>query len=163
MSKQVQVFLTAADEESLFNALRDEHELVLARSVYWSDAERFVASLAELGKYPTDQQIGLTSPSFLPDLLVTSYTQGHTRLDLINSPVIEFTRCQSAPGRLHRGRFWYQLPSRDASKGDEFKLWVQSVFRSLRQHLTSIQTPIEALIGPEALAQVNDGLINLTV
>lgn len=161
MSKQVQVFLTTEDEANLFHSLSKEHDLLLARSVYWADDEQFVSSPAQLGAYPTDQQIALTLPSFRTGLLVTAYSEGHKRLDLINSPVIEFDRCRIGTRRVRCGRFWYQLESSDAEKGEEFKLWVRSFWQSLQRHLTSIQQPIRALIGSEALSLANGKQIDL--
>jgi hypothetical protein len=116
-----------------------------------------VNNLSELGRYPTDVQIGLTVSQFLPSLLITKYPQGHSRLDLINSPVIEFHRCTQVGDMLRRGRFWYALDSINGKKSEAFKIWSNSVFRFLKKQLAKLDLPPSSYAGPEAAEKLRAG------
>jgi len=156
MGHQFQVYLTKKDENEVVSALQAQFGVMILRPVFFSDDEKTVAGLSDLGRYPTDVQIALTVTQFIPDLLVTSYPQGYSRLDLINSPVIEFGRCTQKDDVLRRGRFWYQLDSVNGKKSEDFKTWSSSVFRYLKKQLANLKSP-ESYAGREAAEKLRAG------
>jgi len=147
---QFNVYLTPSDEQSLVEHLQQQCEILIHRSVYFSDDERLVSNLRFLGKYPTDQQVGLTSTQFLDSLVKNTFSVGHSRLDLIYSPVVEFQRCELKGDSLRPGRFWYQLDGNAGKKSDEFKKWAGGVFRQVKRKLIVKSASERNYIGRQA-------------
>ena len=150
MGKQFEVYLTTNDERGLVEHLQRECHVLIYRTVYFTEVEREVPSLAELGKYPTDQQVGLTAPQFLDSLVTTTFKEGHTRLNLIYSPLIEFGRSEQIGDTIRPGRFWYQLEGLEGKKVDDFKKWASTVFRQVKQKLVPRPSQTESYLGEEA-------------
>jgi hypothetical protein len=162
MGHQFRVYLSQQDEAELVDVLRGQGGVLLFRPVYYNEDERMVATLSELGRYPTDQQLALTAPEFVAGLLTTTYPQGHNRLDLVNSPVIEYGRSKLKNQQLRPGRFWYQLDSTAGKKPEKFKKWAASVFRLLKKQLVKVESPLESYVGREATEKAAAGEVELT-
>jgi hypothetical protein len=154
--------MTQNDESSLVSTLRSEFEVVVMRPVYYSDEDRVVDTLPDFDCSPTDRQLALTSAEFIDRVVVTRFPKGHTRIDLINSSVIEFTRCKIDGRNLRPGRFWYQLQAKEATKSVEFKKWSAKIFRFIKRSLVKLETSLESYSGQEAEAQSKEGELELT-
>jgi hypothetical protein len=157
MGHQFQVYLTKDDENGVVSALQAQFGVMIFRPVFYTDEERTVAALSELGRYPTDVQLALTAPQFVRALLFTKFQQGHTRLDLGNSPIIEFGRCTQHNDVLRRGRFWYKLDSIHGKKSEDFKKWSSSIFRFLKKELVKLDAPPASYAGWEAAEKLRAG------
>lgn len=150
MGRQFHVYLTKDDEIDLVSALQAQFGVKILRPVFYADEERIVADLSELGRHPTDAQIALTALQFVPSLLFTKYPQGHSRLDLVNSSVIEFGRCTQDGDVLRRGRFWYALDSLHGNKPKGFRVWGSAVFRFLKKQLVNLNLSPPGYAGRQA-------------
>jgi hypothetical protein len=156
MGHQFRVYLTQQDEANLISNLQTNFEIVLLRPVFFKDSEKTVDSLSELGRYPTDGQVGLTRPAFLEALQISKFPAGHSRIDLGNSPIIEFRRSIVDKELIRPGRFWYKIDSLSGPKSGDFKAWSGSVFRFLKNSLVKVSAP-NSYAGKQAADKFKSG------
>lgn len=161
MGHQIQVFLSAQDEVDLISDLQQDFGAILIRPVYYKDDEQAVASLSDLGMYPTDCQLGLAGSEFLGELAVTRFPEGHFRVDLINSPVIQYNRGSCLSAQAIPGRFWYQLEAKDGEKSAGFQSWSASIFRFLKKRLAKLDSPAQSYAGAEVAEKHQAGDVRL--
>lgn len=163
MGSQFKLYLTPNDELTLLHRLQVEWGVLIHRTVYFYEEEKTVSCLKHLGKYPTDAQVGLTAAPFLDSLITTAFPAGHTRLDLVHSPVIEFGRCEMAAATIRPGRIWYQIEGVQGRKSEAFRKWASALFRGAKRCLAARPYPVDCCLGAEAAALVDAGRVALSL
>lgn len=164
MPARLEVYLTRSDEVSLVRVLQQRFNVVLLRVLCFSEDERVVASLDQLGKYPTDSQIALTVPEFQDSQVVDVFPEGHRRLHTMDSSVIEFNRgFLLTPQRLKPGRIVYYPVGRKSQKSKDFRDWANRVFSCIVAELKHSATPIDSYLGGEVYELVERGELELSI
>ena len=92
-----------------------------------------------------------------------SYTetdQVFYKIDLINGPFIEYSRCKQKNNTLFSGRIWaemyYLQQGKLIHKGDDFVNWYEQVARWLRKNLKKIRE-VDGYLGSETMKRYFKG------
>jgi hypothetical protein len=151
MGHEIRFYTTEIDENALVASLRSKQGLVILRTVCLKEEERIVTDLSKLGAFPTDNQLVLGTTDHLADFVTMTYPEGHVRIVIPKSNVIEFSRSVYDGTKLRPGRLWYQPKGPSTKKPKEFLQFAKSVFTLAKQNLVAVDEPIEALAGCQAI------------
>src|SRR6266700_3960228 len=107
-SKQVNFFLTAADQAELLRRFVTKSEFVVLASVTEGGRLHLLES-AEVKEMGRDRlTVYLARPGDLHAVKLQSLQhQIYKTIDIVKSPLVEFARCYHADGLLRRGRLYF--------------------------------------------------------
>jgi hypothetical protein len=164
MGHQVCLYLTKNDEVALLATLSREANIELRRVVFFEENERVIAQLLQdFDRSSAEQQIAITSSESAMTLLYDTFPEGHTRLDLGESEVVEFSRSRVAGNQARPGRLWYRLDSRRGTKSDAFKKWARELFGFVKSSLSPIHGDgLDGYAGPELVELLRSKAVALS-
>jgi hypothetical protein len=94
-------------------------------------------------------------------------TQGESYIDVMNSEVIQFSRCEmkhscygTMPDWLASGRLWFDERTMTGRKSEEFCAWANKLFAWFRRHYRRTEDRSD-FVGPEAAELSARGLLKL--
>lgn len=159
MGKQINFFMTAADEAAFLSKLQGELGplLVIANG---SKTERaVVANMVPADA--TNANVALVRADNWHDIISTFvHTQGVFCVDFLNSEVIQFHRCKQMSGWLAPGRLWYDDKTNQSTKSREFCLWAKKVLAVIEDNYRRTDDGL-FFVGSEAKHLNDQGLIKL--
>lgn len=162
MGQEVRLFLTEADENALITSLPNTQQLVILRVVWLKEEDRLITSMSQLGLYPTDGQLVFALPDQSSSLVTIKYPDGHVRIDIGDSNVIEYSRSMIDGNKLRPGRLWYQPKGPMGKKPKEFLQWAKSVLALAKRHLVAVDEPIQAFAGSHAIEKMRTSELEFT-
>jgi hypothetical protein len=143
MGKQVNFYMTAADEQEFVEFVRLSAGAILFMEVQPSETISPVANLPT-AETPGWGGICLWNREYsIPPKLTYISQQRHYVVDKFESEVIEFHRSHLDEGRLVRGRIWAEMsgwkrddPATVFRKSDAFQRWYDRLANWIRRHST---------------------------
>jgi hypothetical protein len=145
-SRQVNFFLTAADQASLVRQFATREAFVVVQSLAQDDGVRLLKTV-EIKEMGTEHlKVYLARPSDVGSIQLNA-------LDVVRSPVIEFVRCFHQGNLLRRGRLYFVTAYYDGSvltrKDHAFLEWANTFISTARRKL-SRDRELQSYLGDEA-------------
>jgi hypothetical protein len=139
-SRQINFFLTAADQAALLKYLDTRVEFVVIESVAEGDRLQRLET-AEVKIMGVDRlKVCLVRPNDIGAVQLTALkNQPYKPVDVLRSPVVEFVRCHHADNILRRGRLYFVTAYFDrrtlVRKDDAFLKWAGTLIAAARRKL----------------------------
>lgn len=159
MGKQVNFFMTYIDELNFVSALEKEFgPIAILKNT--SRVEREV--IFELS--PVDIHSANLSIVRMDDLneVYSSYVakQNVFCIDLINSKIVQFNRCNFINGWLAPGRLWFEGTTGNGKKSADFLAWANKLILWVKKNY-SLTEDGYYLVGPDAKKISSSGVLTL--
>jgi hypothetical protein len=154
-SRQLNFFLTQADQERLIKTLLEIEDFSIVESIALGKLPKILesASIKEMGNERL--KVFLLNNGDMKNLVLTEYpNQPYKFVDVVRSPAIEFVRCYVEENIIRRGRFYFVKEYIDngvpKKKPDPFLEWGNQLLKLCRMHLIQSADNL-VYLGPEAL------------
>jgi hypothetical protein len=150
MGKQVRFYMTHEDEKNFVASISDLAPVRLIYKTFTEPLHMELGSFTPVGhsggnfhpNYFQNAHLCLVNPTLATVPKVNSSPQhSYCSVDLAESEVVEFTRCQLDKGRykpfqtwLNSGRLWFTEQTMDGRKSDAFIKWANSLLKWVRRH-----------------------------
>ncbi len=146
------VFLSPKDEAVLFEYLQGQ-DVVFLRTTCQDEADRIVSSPLDL------DPILLTSKEFLDQLEFTQTNEGNC-VNIVESPVIKFSRSFVTDGVVNPGNLWMSNEV-VGDKSDEFDGWASSLLGSIKEKLVPLTSIFDTFLGEQIASDIEIASIKL--
>jgi hypothetical protein len=152
-SSQLNFFLTRNDQAELLRKLDPLGKFVYVESISQNGSLR-ILERAEITKMGSERlKIFITLPKYLNNIILVQLPAS-AFVDVLRSPVIEFSRCYQDGKCMRRGRFYFIRrhfdESTEITKDEEFLKWSNSLILKARRVLRRDPESF-AYFGSEAL------------
>jgi hypothetical protein len=148
MDKQVGFYMTHEDEKNFLASISDLAPVRLVRQTFTDPSHLELESFEPVGSRDGNARLCLEAHLCLVNTTlgavpkVNSYPQHSYRfVDVAESEVVEFTRCELAKGRykpsqtwLSNGRLWFAEQHMLVRKSDAFVKWANSLLKWVRRN-----------------------------
>jgi hypothetical protein len=116
--------------------------------------------LYRVGSSPSDDSLCLVNADLASSIEINSYPeQSRQSIDLMESEVVEFTRCAPFKTWLNDGRLWFDEQTSYGKKSAAFLKWANSLPRWIRNNYK--RDARGYFIGPHALKLLQAGKLQL--
>lgn len=167
MGKQGRFFMGDEDEDDFLGEIRRNAPYQIIRTSYPCGHERVIASedLPNLTGDPSIYNLALVRESDA-DKVVHRVSHGDTcHVDLGNSHLIQFNRCQQKSAWLSNGRLWFQesrlvVENRLEKKDNSFCEWAATILQWIKRQYAYLPEQF-CYAGPGAKARTDQGLLQL--
>lgn len=160
MGRQVEFYMTYADEISFLATLQERAGVRVLRNRYRDTGDPHVRDLKPVTIRDEDSFLSLVNESIQPAIRFSREGDRTMRLiDLRESEVIEFSRCHFVDDWLASGRLWFEERTLDGPKAPRFVRWARSVVAQIRR--TYKKTADGRYVGPDAVIQASVGRLRL--
>jgi hypothetical protein len=150
MGKQVQFYMTHEDEKNFLASISDLAPVRLIYMTFTEPLHMELQSFAPVGhsggnfhpNYFQNAHLCLVNATLgTPPKVNSSPQHSYRSVDLAESEVVEFTRCQLSKGQykpshtwLSNGRLWFAEQTMDGRKSDAFIKWANSLLKWVRRN-----------------------------
>lgn len=152
MGVEIRFFMDSTDEQLLLEQLVCCFDVKLLQVVASDESCRRIMDIP--GKLGSVRQYAMSMGTSISEFSTITYDEGHVRIDLGKSNVIDYKRSFLDGEKLRPGRFWYEKRGPTGLKPAEFTAWANRIFKYVRSVLTPVFEPIEAFAGKSALASI---------
>jgi hypothetical protein len=175
MGKQVQFYMTHDDEKSFLASISDLAPVRLIYMTFTEPSHMELQSFAPVGhsggnfhpNYFQNAHLCLVNATLgTPPKVNSSPQHSYRSVDLAESEVVEFTRCQLSQGQhkpshtwLSSGRLWFAEQTMDGRKSDAFIKWANSLLKWVRRNYE--RDPKGNYVAPNALELSKAGKLQL--
>lgn len=161
MGKQINFFMTVEDERAFVEALKAQSPCVLIRNTSKHAQLSQVEGLAPLTDDPSLVDVSLVRLEDVSEVRTELIAaQQVYAVDVLNSPVVQWSRCRMMTGWLASGRLWFEESANDGKKKEAFRRWAKSVV----SWPTRNYEPLNGrpyLVGPSAAKKAATGELQL--
>jgi hypothetical protein len=142
MGKQVRFYMTHEDEKNFLASISDLAPVRLVYQTFTEPSHMELESFMPVGhcggnfhpNYFRNAHLCLVNATLGTPPKVDSYPQHSYRsIDLAESEVVEFTRCEPFKARLTAGRLWFAEQTIHVRKSDAFVKWANSLLKWVRR------------------------------
>ncbi len=151
MGKQLNFFMTEADEAEFLAALRRLGSLVLVRERAASAEPQYMEALPSQGSQAAREGVVLFNPSVDPTIAMIRATAELHYVDKENSAVVEFRQSEPFEGTIRPGRVWAEMATAAGHKSDGFRKWYDSITGWIRKNYRKDSDGYYVAPGAEAL------------
>jgi hypothetical protein len=150
-SRQINLFLTSADEGELLKAIWAKSEYVIVDNIAPNRSPRLLETIEIQDRL----KVYLAPPSHVRDIQLSEMKIApYWTVDVVKSPVVEFVRCYHTEGRIQPGRLYFIIEYYEgkisATKNRDFVEWANTIVKIARRILKNDSESFY-YFGPEAL------------
>jgi hypothetical protein len=160
MGKQVTFFMTHEDEKVFLAAIEELAPVRLVRQTFSAQAQRELKSFQPVGRLSGDAYLCLVNTTLEAHVKVNSYPeQSRHCIDLLESEVVQFHRCEPFKTWLKNGRLWFDEQTSHGKKSPAFLKWANSLLKWIRTQYEKDDRGY--FVGPHALELSKAGQLQL--
>jgi hypothetical protein len=160
MGKQVNFFMTHEDENVFLTSIGQLAPVRLLLQTFSEPAQRELESFQPVGSLSGDASLCLVNKTLEAHLKVNSYpAQSRHCLDLLESEIVQFHRCEPFKTWLKNGRLWFDEQTSHGKKSPAFLKWANSLLKWIRSNYEKDQHG--CFVGPQALELSKAGKLQL--
>jgi hypothetical protein len=160
VGKQVRFFMTFEDEQNFVAAMNQIAPTQLVWQTFKDKAKMEVRPLEPVGTALGDAYVCLVNSALANSIKIDFFpTQSNYVIDLAESEVVQFHRCEPRQGWLSVGRLWLDERSNSGKKSEAFVKWAASLLRWIRNHYE--KGAVGNYVGPHASEQSKAGKLQL--
>ena len=173
MGKQVQFYMTHEDEKNFLASISDLAPVRLVRRTFTEPEHMVLQTFEPVGnregkaRFCLEAHLCLVNATLgIPPKINSSPQHSYRSVDLAESEVVEFTRCELARGRykpsktwLNDGRLWFAEQDLGVRKSDAFVKWANSLLKWVRRNYERDARGI--YVAPNALELSKAGKLQL--
>lgn len=141
MGKQVQFYMTHEDEKNFLASISDLAPVRLVHKTFTDPSHMELKSFEPVGSRernarhcPGAHLCLVNSTLGTPPKVNSSPQHSYRSVDLADSEVVEFTRCELFKARLMDGRLWFAEQTIHVKKSEAFVKWANSLLKWVRRH-----------------------------
>jgi hypothetical protein len=166
MGKQVQFYMTHEDEKNFLASISDLAPVRLIYKTFTEPEHMELKSFEPVGNREGKARSCLEAHLCLvnatlgtPPKINSSPQHSYRSVDLAESEVVEFTRCEPFKARLMDGRLWFAEQTIHVRKSDAFIKWANSLLKWVRRNYE--RDPRGYYVAPNALELSKAGKLQL--
>lgn len=149
MGTQVSFFMSFEDEQDFLAAVRAQGPFMLVRSSFEGWEATDIRDLQPIEASPLDADLCMLPTESLDSLLVRrSPGRRYSCIEIGESEVVQFNRCQRGASWLKEGRLWYASRTSQGKKSAAFLAWSRAVFRIINRRYS--RDSVGRFVGPGA-------------
>jgi hypothetical protein len=147
MGKQVEFYMTKEDEMEFVRYLRGGATVRLMYNSIEGEEEEEVRDVLPLAGGRASN-LSLVNLDVVPEVVFYPAPLGMRIVNVAESDVVQFNRCESKDGFLLPGRLWFEERALGRTKPEEFKRWARSLLAWIRRAYS--RDGDDRFVGPNA-------------
>lgn len=161
MGKQVRFYMTHEDEMNFLASIGTLAPVKLVWRYFEDKSKMEMESVGPVGSLKGDADLCLVNGIVETQLKLNTYSGPlHHSIDLAESEVVEFSRCEPFKTWLNDGRLWFDEQTSHGRKSAAFLRWANSLLRWVRSHYEKDESGLY-FVAPYALELSKAGKLQL--